>query len=116
MDELLNEFLTETNESIAVLDVELVELEQKPDSPELLANIFRPFTPSRARAAFLACLGSKRWRTCAMRSILGSGAGRMFSLTAAGLWPAPPRGRRISGGPRSQPSAYLYGESSAGRS
>ena len=26
MDELLNEFLTETNESIAVLDVELVEL------------------------------------------------------------------------------------------
>ena len=54
MDELLNKFLTETNESIAVLDVELVELEQKPDSPELLANIFRPFTPSRARAAFLA--------------------------------------------------------------
>ena len=41
MDDLLNEFLTETNESIAVLDVELVELEQKPDSPDLLANIFR---------------------------------------------------------------------------
>ena len=28
-----------------------------------------------------------------------------LSLTAAGLWPAPPRGRRISGGPQSRPVA-----------
>lgn len=39
MDDLLNEFLTETNEAIALLDVEMVALEQNPNNPELLANI-----------------------------------------------------------------------------
>ncbi len=34
MDDLLNEFLAETNESLAVLDVELVELEQSESGPE----------------------------------------------------------------------------------
>ena len=53
MDELLNEFLTETNESIAVLDVELVKLEQKPDSPELLANIFRLVHTIKGTCGFL---------------------------------------------------------------
>jgi two-component system chemotaxis sensor kinase CheA len=33
--------LTETTESLAVLDVELVKLEQNPNDPELLGNIFR---------------------------------------------------------------------------
>jgi two-component system chemotaxis sensor kinase CheA len=41
MDDLLREFLTETAESLAVLDVELVKLEQNPNDPELLGNIFR---------------------------------------------------------------------------
>ena len=41
MDDLLREFLTETNESIAQLDVELVRLEQTPNDPELLSSIFR---------------------------------------------------------------------------
>ena len=41
MDELITEFLTETSESLAVLDVELVKLEQSPNDPELLSNIFR---------------------------------------------------------------------------
>ena len=41
MDDLLREFLTETTESLAVLDVELVKLEQNPNDPELLGNIFR---------------------------------------------------------------------------
>ena len=41
MDELLSEFLTETNESLSVLDVELVKLEQNPNNPDLLSNIFR---------------------------------------------------------------------------
>jgi two-component system chemotaxis sensor kinase CheA len=41
MDDLLREFLTETSESLAVLDVELVKLEQNPNDPELLGNIFR---------------------------------------------------------------------------
>ena len=41
MDDLLNEFLTETAESIAVIDVELVKFEQNPNDAEILQNIFR---------------------------------------------------------------------------
>ena len=41
MDDLLSEFLTETAESISLLDVEIVKLEQNPNDPELLGNIFR---------------------------------------------------------------------------
>ncbi|MEX2455225.1 MAG: chemotaxis protein CheW [Rhodospirillaceae bacterium] len=41
MDDLLTEFLTETVESLENLDVELVRLEQNPNDPELLGNIFR---------------------------------------------------------------------------
>jgi two-component system, chemotaxis family, sensor kinase CheA len=41
MDELLIEFLTETGENLAALDIELVKLEQDPNAPGLLANIFR---------------------------------------------------------------------------
>jgi two-component system, chemotaxis family, sensor kinase CheA len=35
------EFLTETAENLAALDIELVKLEQDPNTPGLLANIFR---------------------------------------------------------------------------
>ena len=41
MDDLLSEFLTETCEGLAVLDVELVQLEQNPNDRDLLSNIFR---------------------------------------------------------------------------
>ena len=41
MDDLLTEFLTETVESLESLDVEIVQLEQNPNDPELLGNIFR---------------------------------------------------------------------------
>lgn len=41
MDELMAEFLTETAENLAALDIELVKLEQDPKAPGLLANIFR---------------------------------------------------------------------------
>ena len=41
MDELLNEFLTETNESLGILDRELVKLEQNPENPKLLDSVFR---------------------------------------------------------------------------
>ena len=41
MDDLLTEFLTETVESLDNLDVEIVQLEQNPNDPELLGNIFR---------------------------------------------------------------------------
>jgi two-component system chemotaxis sensor kinase CheA len=38
---MMAEFLTETSENLAVLDIELVKLEQDPTTPGLLANIFR---------------------------------------------------------------------------
>ena len=41
MDELLREFLTETNESLDVVDVELVRFEQEPNNAKILDNIFR---------------------------------------------------------------------------
>src|SRR3954452_18652911 len=41
MDDLLKEFLVETNESLDVVDVELVRFEQEPNNAEILGNIFR---------------------------------------------------------------------------
>ena len=41
MDDLLNEFLTESSESLAVIDVELVKFEQDPQDTAILQNIFR---------------------------------------------------------------------------
>jgi two-component system chemotaxis sensor kinase CheA len=53
MDDLLKEFLTETAESLEVLDGELVKLEQVPDDPELLGNIFRLVHTIKGTCGFL---------------------------------------------------------------
>lgn len=53
MDDLLREFLTETNESIGELDVELVKLEQNPNDPELLSSIFRLVHTVKGTCGFL---------------------------------------------------------------
>src|SRR5450759_3274912 len=41
MDDLLREFVTETNESLDVVDVELVRFEQDPNNAKSLDNVFR---------------------------------------------------------------------------
>ena len=41
MDDLLQEFVTETNESLDVVDVELVRFEQDPNNAKILDNVFR---------------------------------------------------------------------------
>jgi two-component system, chemotaxis family, sensor kinase CheA len=41
MDDLLTEFLTETNESLNVVDGELVKLERDPNNSDVLSRIFR---------------------------------------------------------------------------
>lgn len=41
MDDLLQEFLTETGENLDTVDRELVRFEQEPNNREILANIFR---------------------------------------------------------------------------
>lgn len=53
MDELLSEFLTETSESIAELDVEIVQLEQNPNDQALLSNIFRLMHTIKGTCGFL---------------------------------------------------------------
>lgn len=53
MDDLLSEFLTETNESLALLDVELVKLERNPNDPGLLSNIFRLMHTIKGTCGFL---------------------------------------------------------------
>ncbi|GIK97701.1 MAG: hypothetical protein BroJett029_19100 [Alphaproteobacteria bacterium] len=53
MDDLLSEFLTETAESLAVLDLELVKLEQNPNDPELISNIFRLVHTIKGTCGFL---------------------------------------------------------------
>src|SRR3954463_11849818 len=53
MDDLLSEFLTETSENLSVLDVELVRLEQNPNDPGLLSNIFRLVHTIKGTCGFL---------------------------------------------------------------
>ena len=53
MDDLLREFLTETNESIALVDSELVKLEQNPNNPELIGSIFRLVHTIKGTCGFL---------------------------------------------------------------
>jgi two-component system chemotaxis sensor kinase CheA len=53
MDDLLREFLTETNESIDTVDVELVRFEQEPNNAEILANIFRLVHTIKGTCGFL---------------------------------------------------------------
>ena len=53
MDELLSEFLTETAENLSLLDVELIELEQRPNDPGLLGNIFRVVHTIKGTCGFL---------------------------------------------------------------
>ena len=53
MDDLLKDFLTETNESMEVLDLEIVKLEQNPNDPELLSNVFRLVHTIKGTCGFL---------------------------------------------------------------
>jgi len=53
MDELLQEFLTETNEGLGLLDVELVKLERNPNDPDTLSNIFRLMHTIKGTCGFL---------------------------------------------------------------
>ncbi len=53
MDDLLREFLTETNESLDVVDVELVKFEQDPNNEKILSNIFRLVHTIKGTCGFL---------------------------------------------------------------
>jgi len=53
MDDLLNEFLTETSESLSILDVQLVKFEQDPTDTAILGNIFRLVHTIKGTCGFL---------------------------------------------------------------
>ncbi len=54
MDDLIVEFLTETNESLEELDQDLVNLEQNPNDKDLLGKIFRLMHTIKGTCGFLA--------------------------------------------------------------
>lgn len=53
MDDLLRDFLTETNENLGVLDTEIVRLEQNPNDPGLVGSIFRIMHTIKGTCGFL---------------------------------------------------------------
>jgi len=53
MDDLLREFLTETNESLDRVDAELVRFEREPNNARILANIFRLVHTIKGTCGFL---------------------------------------------------------------
>ncbi len=53
MDDLLREFLTETGESLDVVNVELVRFEQEPNNAHILGNIFRLVHTIKGTCGFL---------------------------------------------------------------
>lgn len=65
MDDLIVEFITETNESLAAIDVQLVNLEQNPNDKNLLGSIFRLMHTIKGTCGFL---GLPRLETCAHRA------------------------------------------------
>lgn len=53
MDDLISEFITETSESLALLDQELIKLEQNPNDKAILGNIFRLVHTIKGTCGFL---------------------------------------------------------------
>ncbi len=51
--EVIREFLIESNENLARLDNEIVELERRPKDVELLGSIFRTFHTIKGTCSFL---------------------------------------------------------------
>jgi len=70
MDDLLQEFLTETNESLERVDAELVRFEQEPNNGEILGNIFRLVHTIKGTCGFLG-LPRLETLTHAAESLMG---------------------------------------------
>src|SRR6187549_213723 len=54
MDDLLRDFVTETNESLDVVDVELVRFEQDPNNKNILDHVFRLVHTIKGTCGFLS--------------------------------------------------------------
>jgi len=70
MDELLRDFLTETSESLDLVDSELVRFEQEPNNGQILGNIFRLVHTIKGTCGFLG-LSRLETLTHAAESLMG---------------------------------------------
>ncbi len=82
MDDLLSDFLTETNESLAELDVALVTLERTPDDAETLSFIFRLVHTIKGTCGFLGLPRLERVAH-AGENVLGKLRDRSLTVTPA---------------------------------
>jgi two-component system chemotaxis sensor kinase CheA len=80
MDDLLSDFLTETNESLAELDVALVKLERTPDDADTLSLIFRLVHTIKGTCGFLGLPRLERVAH-AGESVLGKVRDRTLMVT-----------------------------------
>ncbi|MEE8535295.1 MAG: chemotaxis protein CheW, partial [Kiloniellales bacterium] len=81
LDDLLREYLTETRENLSVLEADLVTLEQGPDDPVTLGNIFRLMHNIKGTSGFL--------RLPAIESLAHTAEGVLACLRSGSLAPTP---------------------------
>ena len=86
MDDLLRDFLIETNEGIAELDVALVRLEQAPDDQPTLSLIFRMMHTIKGTCGFLG-LGRLERVAHAAENVLGRIRDGALAATPAAIGP-----------------------------
>ena len=80
MDDLLSDFLTETNEALAELDIALVKLERTPDDHDTLSLIFRMVHTIKGTCGFLG-LPALEHVAHAAENVLGRVRDKTLSVT-----------------------------------
>ncbi|MDI3307420.1 MAG: chemotaxis protein CheW [Acetobacteraceae bacterium] len=84
MDDLLADFLTETQEGLVTLDAALVRLEQAPDDAPTLSEVFRVVHTIKGTCGFLG-LGRLEAVAHAAENVLGRYRDRSLSVTRDGI-------------------------------
>jgi two-component system, chemotaxis family, sensor kinase CheA len=80
MDDLISEFLVETNESLEALDQDFVTLEQNPGNKEIIGNIFRVMHTIKGTCGFLGLQRLEKVAHAA-ENIMDKIRGGAFSIT-----------------------------------
>ncbi|WP_421731114.1 chemotaxis protein CheW [Brevundimonas sp.] len=86
MDDVITEFVAETLEGLEALDSKLVGLEQAPDDPALLGEIFRLAHTIKGASGFLG-LGRLQTVTHAAENVLGGFRDGAVAVTPAAVTP-----------------------------
>jgi two-component system, chemotaxis family, sensor kinase CheA len=86
VDDLLADFLTETNESLTELDLALVRLERTPDDKQTLSLIFRHIHTIKGTCGFLSLARLERVAHAAEACWDGSVTGSSRSRPRSSAW------------------------------